>query len=65
MYKKTDRTLYSQYKKIYTKIESLLRKEVYPCDDGKPELIEHILELQNEVSKQKYDRARQKKNKKG
>jgi len=40
----------------------LLRKGVVHRNDNK--LIEHILELQDELSKQKYNRARQRKNKK-
>lgn len=46
------------YKKIYIEITSLLREGVVrPCrigDDGKPEPIEHVLELQNELPKQQY-----------
>ncbi|EGI63816.1 hypothetical protein G5I_07778 [Acromyrmex echinatior] len=45
-------------------IELSTKGVVHSCcidDDGKSELIEHILELQNELSKQKYDREKTRK----
>lgn len=51
---------FPMYKKIYIEITSLLREGVVrPCrigEDGKPEPIEHVLELQNELPKQQYGR---------
>jgi hypothetical protein len=46
--------------KMYQNNILLFRKGIVrPCrigDDGKPEPIEHVLELQNELSKQQYGR---------